>query len=1528
MAEHNVRIVLEAISKGSGNLRNFFRDSDSEIRKFRSSVRAAQKEVETFAGFGGTTTGRGPGGRFVSLKKDVDESTNSLRRFREEFRRTFTQGPTGRVLGGIRAGLSEEARIREEVNRRLNLSEEARQRKIDKLDEETHNRKLKRINDLEEAEVGSIRRLIAAEEGRALSDTRVERSRGRVVQHQINLIERLQAEKKLLSKEERRAATDNLKDLFEERDAIDAVIRARNTERDAIVDNEKRKIAALHARIREEENTRRRGLRAAILRPSGVTTEQQVRSEFGQDIDRDSDSFRRLGASAARAFGQIRTGFGLARNGLTDNERLLLRNSNAVTRFGANVGRTIGSIRPFRGITLLLVGTLQVFLTLLVQVGAALVALASSAILAAAALGGALLAGLVQLVPVVALLAAAFSRLGKVLDAANLADKLALTKGEDQKTKLDSIRQATQRLADSRYSLLKAGEAVKDAEFDLAQAHQDVLNAVRDQQKAVKDLAEARRQAARDIVDANLEEREAALALQEAELGILEAKRRLREEEQRAQLGGENIEDAKAQVKEAQARLVQARTEGDTSEITLALQQLSIAEQDLQQIKAQADDTRSTIRQAQIDVKQAELNQQQAVIRNKRAQEDAAETRKRGVEGSDRVVAAQETLANATKNIAQAERQQVLATRGLRDSVHALAIAKREEKDAELELTDARKKATSQQEQLQQALGDLSPAEKRLFRSIQRIKEIYKKNFRPITDIIINSFADAINKIAPLLQDPKILNGARQLATAIAESVNKLADFAVSPEFKRFLTFSLGEAAENVPKITDGFIDLGRVLIRVARAATPLFNALIDRFVGFLDKLEKRTKDSSGLEKFFATAGRHLDSWLAFAVAVGRVLGFLIKFSAPSGKGLLDDLTAKLNEWADWLKENEPIVREFFARTRVQVGDLARVLTRMTVVLFKAFSSEGAARLTTFILDTLIPAFALFLQLLSLIAGGLIAIFSIPVVGPFVQNIVKFGLALLFMIKLLKTLGPLWAAFNLALTVVTSNTAKALIVTTLSKALAGLAIAIRVVGIALRFVFITNPWIAVIAGIIAAVILLDRKFHFLRPTLEFLLRIFRKVFNFIKDHWKLLIAILLGPFGLVIIGIIKWRDRILEIFGKIVNFIKDHWKLIVAILLAPFAIAGAIILGLIKWRERILEFFKAIPGKIVSFFESIPGKLKKIFDKIPGLLRDALAGLGGIVVAAVEKIPGGKKILGLFGVGGKSKEEEFADFLKDPILDVQDVKKAKRLKNKGLELPEIIKKLVEDQGISTEDARTLLSKYAFAHGGTVPGGEGSPVPILAHAGEWVLNKEQQARIAQALGISIKQAKNIIFGTKMDEKGKQQAQGLRDAPNERPFSGTSSAFGEPTSFNLVPKTDPDGIVVWFIEMADGAFGQVSPRDARRIIESKGRFIPGYVRRSTHGFTFRQRPEDRRGGFAAGGVVQNFLKGGVVASRWAGPMIQSFAEGGTVLQQGGFGSPGVTTNTKNIEQNFNVTAQGETDWNYILRLGAIHAQASYT
>lgn len=1567
MADHRVRVILEAVNKGGANVRKFFAENDKEVQKFRKSLREANDELNIFFSSSGPRI-RSSGGQFISTKDldDVSKAILKMRELREEMRRTSGQSAVGGLVKGFSEGRGELAAVRKAVKERIELSKEAAQAERRAVEQERF--KQRQRTDASHFEERQLLEDTVVTDRKIIDAARIRNLRDQAAYHQ----DRIDAARKAAVKEGGVISQEFVKQEREQEQAHRRAILRIEAERDAFIRARREGLRAQQQGERKDFDNETKKQVREINAPDIAQIVTEARAEFqklNSEIEKTDNRLTRFGRNAGRSMSELALGLSIGRRELSDTDKQFVKSESRLTRLGVAFSQATRGANQFVNVRwAVIISFLQLFLTLVVQLGVALVALASSAIQAGAALGGALLAGLTQLIPVMALLKFALSDLSEVLDALKLDEKLQLSKASDQKDKLEGIANATDRLADSRYALMKAGQAVKDAEYDLVQAGIAVKDAIKDQKDAIDNLAEARQQAARDIVDANLEEKEAALDLAEAELSVLEARRKLREESERAKLGDQNIDDAKAQVKEAQARLTQARAEGDTAEVTVALQQLNQAEQSLQQVSAGAEEAKNNAKQAQIDVKQAEINQQQAIVRNKRAQEDGSKARKDGVSGSDRVIRAQEQLADATRNIARAERQQVLAQRAVADAIHGLTAAKRDQQRAEEDLTDSQTKQSAAQEQLQEKMADMSPAQKRLFASLKKFRKIFKDNFQPITDIITDSFSRAVDKAVVIIQDPAILRAARKLAGSIAGAIDTLADFAISPEFRKFLTFTIENAAKNVPKITDAFINLFRILMRIATAATPLFNKLLERFEKFTEKLEKRTRDTSGLDKFFQTAGKHLDSWIRFGAAVGRLLGFVIKLSAPAGGGgggLIDSLTDKLNEWSEWLSENQGKVRKFFKNIQADVEVLSGVLGRVGKILFEAFTSPEASALSVFILETMIPAFTAFLFILGVIARILNAIFDIPIVGQWAKWAVQGALIYGLFVKLIPVSRKFFAimvagmkavfsgaalarlksfieTFRLFLLMVRTEGIKAAFLAAFPKLAAG----IRLVGLALKFVFLTNPWIAVIAGIIAAVILLDRKFHFIRPTIEFLGKLFRRIFEWVKKNWKLLAAILFAPFAGLAYVLIRWHDKIIGFIKAVIDWVKRNWKLLLLILLGPFALTGAVILAIIKWRDKIFTFFKELPGKIAGFMSKLPGLLMKIFEKIPGLLKKALGGLKDIVGDALSDLP----VVGrFFGGGGPSDTEKTKQ--RATILAALP----KKAKKRGAELldehgssqigaAKTLAQLVEENVLAEEQAigiaKTLKNKLSFQRGGSVPGAAGQAVPILAHAGEWVINKMQQAKLSKRLGESTEQTKMFLFGTKSNTPP-GQAKMRRDAKQ----TARAKEFYPYADFNLVGQvdegsTDAEGnsIIVWFLEMADGAFGQVSARDAARIKKSNGTWVPGYVKRSTHGYAQKviqkatqsriNRMGKQRGkaGFDLGGVVQAFAGGGVVQN-YAGPMLQSFAEGGTVLQQGGFGAPGMAPN-KSIEQNFNVTANHDTDWNYVLRLGAIHAQASYS
>lgn len=159
---------------------------------------------------------------------------------------------------------------------------------------------------------------------------------------------------------------------------------------------------------------------------------------------------------------------------------------------------------------------------------------------------------------------------------------------------------------------------------------------------------------------------------------------------------------------------------------------------------------------------------------------------------------------------------------------------------------------------------------------------------------------------------------------------------------------------------------------------------------------------------------------------------------------------------------------------------------------------------------------------------------------------------------------------------------------------------------ALNVAMSLNPVGLIIAGIIALGVVLVvayKKVGWFRNAVN-------AVFNFVRDHWKLILGLFLGPIGLVIVGIVKWRKQIWGAITGAVNFVIDfvrnHWRLILSIMGGPVV---AVALLVQKNFGKIVGFVKAMPGKIKSaahgMWDGIKGAFKSavnwIIDKWNGI---------------------------------------------------------------------------------------------------------------------------------------------------------------------------------------------------------------------------------------------------------------------------------------------------------------------------------------
>ena len=81
----------------------------------------------------------------------------------------------------------------------------------------------------------------------------------------------------------------------------------------------------------------------------------------------------------------------------------------------------------------------------------------------------------------------------------------------------------------------------------------------------------------------------------------------------------------------------------------------------------------------------------------------------------------------------------------------------------------------------------------------------------------------------------------------------------------------------------------------------------------------------------------------------------------------------------------------------------------------------------------------------------------------------------------------------------------------------------------LNIAMAANPVVLIVLGIIALIAVLGTAAYFIWRFRDAILEGLGAAWNWVKDNWPLLLAILSGPFGLAVYAIIRYRDQIIGI---------------------------------------------------------------------------------------------------------------------------------------------------------------------------------------------------------------------------------------------------------------------------------------------------------------------------------------------------------------------------------------------------------------
>lgn len=110
---------------------------------------------------------------------------------------------------------------------------------------------------------------------------------------------------------------------------------------------------------------------------------------------------------------------------------------------------------------------------------------------------------------------------------------------------------------------------------------------------------------------------------------------------------------------------------------------------------------------------------------------------------------------------------------------------------------------------------------------------------------------------------------------------------------------------------------------------------------------------------------------------------------------------------------------------------------------------------------------------------------------------------------------------------------------------------------------------------------------------------FSATWNFIKDHWKLILGILLGPIGGAVYLIDRYWKNIASGARAAVSFIRDHWVVITSVITGP---VGAAVIYVVRHWNQIVDGAKAMMRNLITWFSGLPKRIASSLGNLGSLL--------------------------------------------------------------------------------------------------------------------------------------------------------------------------------------------------------------------------------------------------------------------------------------------------------------------------------------
>lgn len=330
------------------------------------------------------------------------------------------------------------------------------------------------------------------------------------------------------------------------------------------------------------------------------------------------------------------------------------------------------------------------------------------------------------------------------------------------------------------------------------------------------------------------------------------------------------------------------------------------------------DSTALDWREARNSLKQARLALEETRVSNKRLGEDAQEAFKKGVDGSDQVVAAREAIADADQAVIDAQQNLADATR---------AVA-----DAQKQLADAMESSAGGVDAFAEAMSELSPNAQALVRTLLAVKEQFSSIKMTVQDNLLAGLSGDIQSLAnnyfPVLnvamgRMATTLNGVARDLLGAFNNPQTVAQFAIVME-------RVNAAMETM---RPAFTHIFGAWKNLSIVGSEFLNRFAAGFTDGAKQLEAWTSDFGKIRQIIETAVTATVQWWTILKNLGTVIREV--FSAATTQGFTEAIVDATAGYREFIEETstQNSLADFFARGREAITVIGPVLENLTLLL-------------------------------------------------------------------------------------------------------------------------------------------------------------------------------------------------------------------------------------------------------------------------------------------------------------------------------------------------------------------------------------------------------------------------------------------------------------------------------------------------------------------------------------------------------------------------------------------------------------------